>query len=281
MTATSVSAVLPTHQREAALRQTFGDVLALRGVAEIIVVLDGCTDGSAAVVRGDGDPRVRVVEQAHAGVTVARNRGAAEASGEWLVFLEDDCTFPADYAEVLLAEALASGADVVGAPMVHREPGETTVAAVARERAARRGDGGLDGVCRFPATSPLATPLLQAPVLGRTAVVRRLRFDPGYGGNAYREETDLFLRVVEQGGTCLLTDRTWFTEAGRFPGGQPRATSWREAVLGARTEVWTLRNEARFLRRHEAELRDRGHVRTWQGELARFTGRRLARLVRG
>ena len=269
----TVSAVLPTYDRAPALRATFPAMLAIAGVDELLVVDDGSRIPAAKVLGDAVDDRVRVLRhKRNRGVTAARNTGSEEACGEWLLFLEDDCGFPADYAQQLLAEARRLDADVVGAPMVHPEPGEPVEQAVARARAAGGGDGGLDGVARFP-SGPVETPLLQAPTLVRRALWERLRFDEGYVGNAYREETDFFVRAARTGARCVLTPQTWFWEAGRWPGGQPRSP--------VRAEWWTWRNNWRFLRRHEPWLMQSGLVRSAWDEQLRFTGRRLRRAVRG
>lgn len=61
---------------------------------ELIVVDDGSTDGTGGEVARFGD-RVTYIHQPNAGVSAARNAGAAAASGEWLAFLDaDDVYYP-------------------------------------------------------------------------------------------------------------------------------------------------------------------------------------------
>jgi len=266
----AVSVVLPTYNRAAALPGALADLLDLERVLEVVVVDDGSTDATPALLAERAHPRLRVVRaSANEGAPAARHHGVAAARGEWVLFAEDDCRFPPDFARVLREEAEAHEADVVGAPMVHPRGGPLGPAlAAARTRSA--GDGGLDDVAGFP-PAPVRTPLLPAPSLVSRALARRLRFDEGYRGNAYREETDFFLRALGAGARLVLTPRTFFWEAGRFPGGQARPR------LSA--EWWTLRNNWRFLRRHGAWLRDAGLIDSPAREQLAFTGRRLRALA--
>jgi glycosyltransferase involved in cell wall biosynthesis len=86
------SVVIPTHNRAAlvgrALRsvaaQTFNDY-------EVIVVDDGSTDSTAAFLATVRSPRCRIVRNERSlGVSGARNRGIAAATGQWIAFLDDD-----------------------------------------------------------------------------------------------------------------------------------------------------------------------------------------------
>ena len=86
------SVVIPTYQRrdtvvrnvQALERQTQRDF-------EVIVVVDGSTDGTAeALGRLDLSFALTVHEQPNRGQASARNAGAAVAQGELLLFLDDD-----------------------------------------------------------------------------------------------------------------------------------------------------------------------------------------------
>jgi len=94
MIAPRFSVVVPTHNRRAAVTRL---LVALReqdlvpGGFEAIVVADGCADGTAEALRAfdTGFPCV-VLEQPASGPAAARNRGAAHATGDILLFLDDD-----------------------------------------------------------------------------------------------------------------------------------------------------------------------------------------------
>src|SRR3954452_15003770 len=85
-----VSAIIPAHNAERFLAAAIDSVLAQTyQPIECIVVDDGSTDGTPAVARSYGD-RIRLIPQEQRGVSAARNRGAAEARGELLAFLDAD-----------------------------------------------------------------------------------------------------------------------------------------------------------------------------------------------
>ena len=85
-----VSVVIPTHNRAAfvadavdsALRQTWRD-------REVIVVDDGSTDDTLERLNRFRD-RIRVIRKDQGGAASARNRGVAEAQGNWIAFLDSD-----------------------------------------------------------------------------------------------------------------------------------------------------------------------------------------------
>lgn len=87
-----VSVVLPTFNRASSLARAIQSVLAqtYRNL-ELIVVDDASSDGTLDVLRSFQDSRLRWIRnQSRTGVSAARNRGASEASGEWLAFQDSD-----------------------------------------------------------------------------------------------------------------------------------------------------------------------------------------------
>jgi glycosyltransferase involved in cell wall biosynthesis len=86
----AISVVIPVYDGERYLAEAIESVVRQRPApAEVIVVDDGSTDGSAAVAASFGGA-VRYVRQAHAGIGAARNRGVAEARGTHLAWVDAD-----------------------------------------------------------------------------------------------------------------------------------------------------------------------------------------------
>jgi glycosyltransferase involved in cell wall biosynthesis len=113
---TLVSVVMPLRNEE---RDVAEQLAALAGQTyagdwELVVVDDGCTDGSVAIVEGWRSrlPSLLVVRTSRRGLNNARNTGAAAARGDLLAFCDaDDVVSPGWLAA--FAEA-ATNADLVG-----------------------------------------------------------------------------------------------------------------------------------------------------------------------
>jgi len=110
----AVSVVIPTRDREALVQRAIRSVLAQTFEDfELIVVDDGSTDATPAAVTAFDDPRVRCLHQPPSGAATARNRGAAAARGEHLVFLDSDDEAKPQWLERLLEAARSHAAPVV------------------------------------------------------------------------------------------------------------------------------------------------------------------------
>ena len=97
-----VSVIVPVYNAQSHLRQCLDSIMGqtLREI-EILCVDDGSTDGSAQILEEykGCDPRLHVIMQENIGAGAARNRGLAEASGEYLSFLDADDFFEPDMLE--------------------------------------------------------------------------------------------------------------------------------------------------------------------------------------
>jgi glycosyltransferase involved in cell wall biosynthesis len=86
-----VSVVVPTYNRAHLLGASLHSLLAQEGVTlEVIVVDDGSTDGTAAMLAGLDDVRVRPVLRPHGGIAAARNAGVAVARAPFVAFHDSD-----------------------------------------------------------------------------------------------------------------------------------------------------------------------------------------------
>ena len=118
--AAGFSVVIPLYDKARYVQQAIHSVLAQSLPArEVIVVDDGSTDDGPQRVRAIRDPRVRLVSQPNAGVSVARNRGIELATSEWVVFLDaDDLQHPRLLGELARARQSHPDAQVLTAGYV-------------------------------------------------------------------------------------------------------------------------------------------------------------------
>lgn len=107
--AKSVSVVVPAKNAAPYIREAIGSAL-VQGddVAEVIVVDDGSTDDTAAIVRSIRDSRVHLLANESTGVSAARNLGARAARGHWLLFLDADDRLRPEAVSTLMAAAEAT-----------------------------------------------------------------------------------------------------------------------------------------------------------------------------
>jgi glycosyltransferase involved in cell wall biosynthesis len=116
MTEALVSVVVPLFNAAPTVARTLRSVTAQTWRdLEIVVVDDGSNDDGPARVLAyaQTDDRVRLVRQSNGGVARARNRGAAEARGDFLAFVDADDLWAPDKIALQMA-AMREGKDEVG-----------------------------------------------------------------------------------------------------------------------------------------------------------------------
>jgi GT2 family glycosyltransferase len=116
-----ISVVIPTYNRSRFVARTITSLTEQTlAPVEIIVVDNGSTDDTGDVVRGLASSvrRLRHIVEPALGVSIARNRGAGEASAEFVAFLDDDAVAAPQWLEALADAASGShGAAAVAGPI--------------------------------------------------------------------------------------------------------------------------------------------------------------------
>ena len=122
-----VSVIMPVRDREWCVGRAIDGVLAQTYPNfELIVVDDGSTDGTPAILEAYG-PAIRVIRQPPAGAYAARDRGLAAARGELIAFADsDDCCLP---------DRLRLQVPLMGRPEVGLVFGDATIVREARHGA--------------------------------------------------------------------------------------------------------------------------------------------------
>ena len=231
----AVSTVILSHNRRDALRRTLREIggQAWSRDAQIIVVDNASTDGSAAMVRAEF-PGVELVALERNVILEGFNIGAARATGELLLVLDDD-SWPQEGAVEAASACMRADASI-GGLMLHRRHPRTLAFEWPFEAASLRG--------------------LQRrwPDMGCGNLFRRAAWEQvgGYetGYTLYRNDTDMALKLLAAGWDVVF-DPAWMV--------------WHDSIIASRkSDRWlrlSTRNWMWMARRHA-----RGLLR-WRGQL--------------
>jgi glycosyltransferase involved in cell wall biosynthesis len=199
-----VSAILPVFNGRRFLLDAVRSVLAQSlPPCELIIVDDGSTDGSLAEL--DGLPAapfpVRVLRQANAGQSAARNLAARQAEGEYLAFLDQDDQWHPQHLELLVAPLAADPA--VGWAYCDFDEMDFGGHLVTRAFLSAQG-------VTHPKRTIFECVAADLMVLPSASVVRRAAFEQAEGFDealSGYEDDDLFVRFFRLGWEHVFVDR--------------------------------------------------------------------------
>lgn len=96
------SVIIPVYNKEKFVAKTLKSVLAQTFTDfEIVIVNDGSTDTSEAIIFSIKDPRIRYFSKSNEGVSVARNFGIEKASADYICFLDADDYWHPEFLQTL------------------------------------------------------------------------------------------------------------------------------------------------------------------------------------
>ena len=110
-----ISVIVPAFNVESTITRTLDSILAQTySEIEVIIVDDGSADETGKVIDNyvSQHKRAKVIHTKNQGVTAARLAGVAQASGEWIGFVDGDDEIEPDMYELLLKNAERYGADI-------------------------------------------------------------------------------------------------------------------------------------------------------------------------
>jgi glycosyltransferase involved in cell wall biosynthesis/peptidoglycan/xylan/chitin deacetylase (PgdA/CDA1 family) len=225
------SVVIPTYQREKLVTLSVKSLNTqdFIGNFEVIVVIDGSRDYSAEALRSLSTSfPLKVIEQSNQGASAARNKGAAAARGEIILFLDDDMEAHSH----LLAEHNRShleGADaVIGHIPLHPDSPKNFLSYVV----------GLWADSRIHELSSIEGKLPFNEIMtGQLSISRKIFWEMGgfntqftKGGSFGNEDLDFGLRLQESNYKVAFN---------------PKATSWQKYVVTPRQYLKQYRQAGR------------------------------------
>lgn len=112
------SVVIPTYNRRETVTGTLRTLFQQNcpaGGFEIIVIVDGSTDGTLEAIREMRSPwRLRILEQGNRGPGAARNAGIRAAEGDLVIFLDDDMRCDPGFVRAHVARHERSDRPIIG-----------------------------------------------------------------------------------------------------------------------------------------------------------------------
>ena len=226
-------------------------------VREVIVIIDGSTDGTLEFLEDfcRTNDVVRYLDNnVNRGIPFSKNRGIDAAVYEYSFFGEDDLELTENFFKTLSSHMLKMNADVMCGRGIWRYDTESAEESVIR---ANELTGPYVNLKTIEIQSVLDVVedreelILANPMLAKSALFREIRFDENYRGNFWREETDFQLSAREHHYklACCPHALCYNFEITNDQGGV-------YALARLKRERWTITNTWLFVNKHERFIRD-------------------------
>ena len=109
-----LSVIVAAYNAEKYIKRCVNSILSQEADAEVVVVDDGSTDRTRAILEGFGSKiRLIALDKNGGSAAAARNVGLTHATGDWITFCDADDWYPPGALERMLRLQQQSGADIV------------------------------------------------------------------------------------------------------------------------------------------------------------------------
>lgn len=195
----AISVVIPTLNRPEAVYHAVSDFLLQQyPIFEVIAVGPDVGENNKLKELAARDQRLKIILSDQSGTCHARNLGVKAASGDVVLFVDDDCRIPdphflshhgAQYGDEKIGGV---GGRVIDKNLKLDKPSSGPVCSVSKTGAIS--PNSLGTVRQFINAPRGGNMSFRRPIIAQVG-----GFDERFRGNAMREETDFSLRVVEAG----------------------------------------------------------------------------------
>ena len=273
-----ISVVIPTKDRLSYLRRVIPSYLMQDEVREIIIIVDGSTDGTLEYLESlcHENSAIQVLNNGvNRGIPFSRNRGIEAAQFEYIFMSEDDLELTEGFFQTLSAHMERMGADVICGRNIFRLDSESASESIERTD---RLNGSYVNMKTIEIETgmnigdDLVEPIIASPMLAKASLFREIRYDEMFEVNFWREETDFQLSVRERGYVlaCCPHAVSFNFVIANDRGGV-------HAAVGMRREFWIVVNNWRFVKKHEKFILENFEVTNKFTYIAKFA---LGRVVK-
>ena len=275
-----ISVIIPTKDRLSYLQRVLPSYLMQNEVREIVVIIDGSTDGTIEFLEDycRSTPIVRFLDNGvNRGIPFSRNRGIDDAAFEYIFMAEDDLELTENFFQTLSTHMTQVNADVICGRNIFRFDTESAAESINRTDQ-------LQGSYVNMRTIEIETgmdirddqeePIIASPMLAKAALFREVRYDEMYRVNFWREETDFQLSARERGYTlaCCPHAICFNFVISNDRGGVHAAT-------GLRREKWVVINNWLFVKKHENFIKDNFAIGNKRVYITKFAMNRVLKFV--
>ena len=258
-----ITVIIPTYNRAHLLPKIIPSYLQQR-VSKIIIVDDASTDNTPEVVRElvKEIPIIQYFRQkVNSKQAAAKNVGIDNTYTEWIYFGDDDSILMPNSINILFETCIKYNAEICGAKALYMQTEEdekdplTYVEKMDLPLPKNKKIADLDileGNFIYSFNEPIEVPYVHASALVKTSIAKKIKFDPEYIGNCYREETDFFLRANLAGAKIMYNSKA-------VQANLPRklATGGAHSSSKLKWYYYTIVNNHRFIKKNWRAVRNK------------------------